>query len=751
MVSFPLFRRSQVAAATLLLALGTPVIAAAQSGLVPSFDWSVPDRMTANGMKGVKLPFAGVGASQTNANMRILNPERAFGSGSPAGWPASMNACASSGTIANYQWFVDGLKVAESTACKGTTLRFPREGRYRVGLTVVATSGATASVAQDVNIQDWLIIGLGDSYASGEGNPNIDVKPQSYINLDNARKVLADALAVLDAAKARMAAAQAEVDAAKADLAAARADYAELQAAFQDFLDSLEELAAAQAALISANAAYAAATARVTAATALVVFECAQIWDPAGCTAAKAELAAAKKAQSAAASAVVKATARLAEATAEAARTALTVPVEGFEFALGVIQARIDLFVARVGVLEAALQTAKDAVSLANSAFQTAQKAATKRAKEIVAKWQDSKTVGGNIIYPLPPFYRPDPYSACHQSKFSGQALAALDIEQADAKTSVTFIHLACTGSTVFEGLFDNPEPAGTKPDSVREIKPQLEAAKELSEGREVDAFLTSIGGNDIKFAKIIEQCIQTEPCFASVTIAPPSDDQISRMCDPFNLRSVIPFGISPFGACEAHMREKLTVEIGSTDAAELFEKGINGDPAGATDADRWSLVQKYAELDRRLRTDFTEFTPDRMFIMPYPNVTRDKNGNSCGTSLDPARELPGITPGEYLWAENVVLRRLNDTIAAQADTLGWTFVEGIEEAFRLHGYCSTDAWMVRIGESFGRQMDHMGTAHPNVKGHEAYRDKILATLVDAFYPAHTATALGPARVDRRP
>ena len=198
-------------------------------------------------------------------------------------------------------------------------------------------------------------------------------------------------------------------------------------------------------------------------------------------------------------------------------------------------------------------------------------------------------------------------------------------------------------------------------------------------------------------------------------------------------------------------MREKLTVEIGSTDAAELFEKGINGDPASVTDADRWSLVQKYAELDRRLRADFTEFTPDRMFIMPYPNVTRDKNGNSCGTSLDPSRELPGITPGEYLWAENVVLRRLNDTIAAQAGTLGWTLVEGIEEAFRLHGYCSTDTWMVRIGESFGRQMDHMGTAHPNVKGHEAYRDKILTALVDAFYPAHTATALGPARVDRRP
>jgi hypothetical protein len=404
-----------------------------------------------------------------------------------------------------------------------------------------------------------------------------------------------------------------------------------------------------------------------------------------------------------------------------------------------------------VGKLEAILQTAKDAVALANKTFQTAQKQATQRAKEIVAKWQDSLPVGGQIVYPLPPFYRPDPYSACHQSKFSGQALAALAIEAADPKTSVTFIHLACTGSTVFEGLFDNPGPAGTKPDSVRDIKPQLEAAKELSVGREVDAFVTSIGGNDIKFAKIIEQCIQTEPCFTSVTVQPPPDEQIAAMCDPFNLRSKIPFGISPFGACEAWMREKLTVEVGSTDAAHLFEKGINGDPGGETDADRWSLVQKYADLDRRLREDWADYTPDRMFIMPYPNVTRDQNGNSCGQSLAPSRELAGISPAEYLWAEGVVLRRLNDTIAAQAATLGWTVVEGIEESFRLHGYCSTDPWMVRIGESFGRQMDHMGTAHPNIKGHEAYRDKIYTALRDAFYPGSTAVALGPARVDRRP
>ena len=750
MVSFPLFRQTQVAAATLLLALGTPAIAAAQSGLVPSFDWSVPDRMTADGMKGVKLPFAAKGSSQTNANMRILNPERAFGATPPAGWPANVNACASTGTIAKYQWAIDGIRVAESAACRGTTLRFPREGRYRVELTVVAASGATASIASDVNIQDWLIIGFGDSYASGEGNPDIEVKSQAYVDLDNARNVLADALAVLDAAKARMAAAQAEVDAAKAELAAARADYDELQAAFQAFIDSLEELAAAQAALVAANAQLASASAWVTAATALVAFECAQIWDPAGCTAAKAELAAAKKAYNAAVAAVAKATTRLAAATAEAARTALTVPVEGWEYALGVLQARVDLFLARVATLEAAFQTAKDLVALANKTYLRAQKAATKRAKEIVATWQDSRKVGGQIIYPTAPFYRPDPYSQCHQSKFSGQALAALEIEKADTKTSVTFIHLACTGSTVFAGLFESPGAVDPTPDGFKGIKPQLEAAKELSEGREIDAFVTSIGGNDIGFADIITQCAQTEPCFASVTVQPVPDEQIASMCDPAGLRSLIPFGVSPFAACETWMREKLTREVGSTDAAELFAKGLHGDPAGATDAEKWSLSRKYAELDLRLRAEWADYTPDRMFITPYPNVTRDQNGNTCGASLD-APTIPGISPAEYLWAEQVVLRQLNDTVEQQAATLGWSVVQGIEESFRLHGYCSSSSWMVRIGESFLRQMDHMGTAHPNVKGHEAYRDKIFAALRDAFYPGSTAMALAPARVDRRP
>jgi hypothetical protein len=58
---------------------------------------------------------------------------------------------------------------------------------------------------------------------------------------------------------------------------------------------------------------------------------------------------------------------------------------------------------------------------------------------------------------------------------------------------------------------------------------------------------------------------------------------------------------------------------------------------------------------------------------------------------------------------------------------------------------------MVRIGESFAQQMDHMGTAHPNEKGHQAYASQIRAALLEAFYPDSTPNSLGAARVDRRP
>ena len=60
---------------------------------------------------------------------------------------------------------------------------------------------------------------------------------------------------------------------------------------------------------------------------------------------------------------------------------------------------------------------------------------------------------------PLEPTWQDE---RCHRSAFAGSAQAALAIEQADPRTSVTFVHLACSGAKVDVGLL---EPyAGAEP-----------------------------------------------------------------------------------------------------------------------------------------------------------------------------------------------------------------------------------------------------------------------------------------------
>lgn len=140
----------------------------------------------------------------------------------------------------------------------------------------------------------------------------------------------------------------------------------------------------------------------------------------------------------------------------------------------------------------------------------------------------------------------------------------------------------------------------------------------------------------------------------------------------------------------------------------------------------------------------------DRMFLTQYPIVTRDQDVMLCGQSGDPARELPGVTPSEYAWAESAAGQRLNDVIAAQQAALGWTPVDGIDAAFRGHGYCSTDTWMVRIQDSFMTQATYWGIAHPTTPGQSAYATRIADALRRAFYPESTPTTLGPARADGR-
>ena len=97
----------------------------------------------------------------------------------------------------------------------------------------------------------------------------------------------------------------------------------------------------------------------------------------------------------------------------------------------------------------------------------------------------------------------------CDRSFLSYQALAAMAIERADEKTSVTFVHLACSGASILD-----PTTSGTKGGLLAPyegihvespaLRPQLEVATKLIGEREVDAVLLSAGVNDLEFGNLV-------------------------------------------------------------------------------------------------------------------------------------------------------------------------------------------------------------------------------------------------------
>ena len=92
---------------------------------------------------------------------------------SPRGFPVALDACDSTGT--EFRWRITGAS-ARTTAWRPLSRRtctqvlgLP-EGRYRLTLEV-RSSGRVARKAMTANVRNILVVAMGDSYASGEGNP----------------------------------------------------------------------------------------------------------------------------------------------------------------------------------------------------------------------------------------------------------------------------------------------------------------------------------------------------------------------------------------------------------------------------------------------------------------------------------------------------------------------------------------------------------------------------------------------------
>lgn len=151
-------------AALLLAAVGlAPGDARAATAPVARFDWRMPDRYG--------LDPDGDGLWDVN-----LTPSFLF----PPSWQVRLDGCASTGgdtAINAYHWHIvgPGLAMPLDTTATGcaTDVSLPQQGGYMVTLNVQTAGGQTAEHSAQVTVRDLLLVSMGDSYASGEGNPDV--------------------------------------------------------------------------------------------------------------------------------------------------------------------------------------------------------------------------------------------------------------------------------------------------------------------------------------------------------------------------------------------------------------------------------------------------------------------------------------------------------------------------------------------------------------------------------------------------
>ena len=74
---------------------------------------------------------------------------------------------------------------------------------------------------------------------------------------------------------------------------------------------------------------------------------------------------------------------------------------------------------------------------------------------------------------------------------------------------------------------------------------------------------------------------------------------------------------------------------------------------------------------------------------------------------------------------QNIRNKLINQLSTTNQRHFDWHIVDNIDRDFEIHGYCSDSPWFVGAGESFLKQSDWYGLLHPNLKGQEAYANRI--------------------------
>jgi hypothetical protein len=139
------------------------------------FTWQVPDRYDEWSRRWTGIRTIDVAKPSAHTETvygyapSFVHPDR---------WPVTLDGCRTvspDGTSLRFSWTIkrDGLTVREhrDTSCLVRSV-VPEDGRYLVTMTADSKGGWHDSLTAGIDVDDIVIVALGDSSASGEGNPD---------------------------------------------------------------------------------------------------------------------------------------------------------------------------------------------------------------------------------------------------------------------------------------------------------------------------------------------------------------------------------------------------------------------------------------------------------------------------------------------------------------------------------------------------------------------------------------------------
>lgn len=318
----------------------------------------------------------------------------------------------------------------------------------------------------------------------------------------------------------------------------------------------------------------------------------------------------------------------------------------------------------------------------------------------------------------------------CHRSLLSGPSLTAAYLARQNPHLSVTFLHYACSGASIYDGvvtpwsLLETAQRANRRyidrGYDLAEIPPSQVAAslgpydiapsqidmaiRDLTRKEGLitpDIVLLSVGGNDVGFAKIVNSLANRWDVDPDLRPTPENDDRAVLTFDDAEWKIA-----DPRAPCAeiAGKRPSLVKCMGQRVSARSEQMLHNKAPEKPAGFD--VVAQQLARLD---------VAPSAIYVTAYPNfVIRERHDETARTADDassgdvvgcndqPFDGRAALVPVVGTWVPRLGLRGrdailagdefmtpINGAIAGAADRHHWNFVDGHLARDGGHGYCA--------------------------------------------------------------